>query len=170
MVFISQHARTTRLLHFLSTLLAILCTHGRTTYLVGHAFQTHKGVWKHFENLPEGIKSAAIKATSKRESSTDIEYSRRKQYFIDNRISLEELLCQQKQYSCVREAHRFPFMKNKDRETEKTHHYTMADFIHDLETKRLKIVPCSGCYPDYQPNQQAHIGGCLGDFYVDIDV
>ena len=127
-------------------------------------------VWKHFENLPEGIKSAAIKATCKRESSTDIEYSRRKQYFIDNRIPLEELLCQQKQYSCVREAHRFPFMKNKDRETEKTHHYTMADFIHDLETKRLKIVPCCGCYPDYQPNQQAHIGGCLGDFYVDIHV
>ena len=127
-------------------------------------------VWKHFENLPEGIKSAVIKATSKREPITDIEYNQRKQYFIDNRITLEQLLTRQNQHTNISEGNRFSFIKNKDRLSGITHQYKLADFIHDLETKRLKIVPCCGCYPDYQPNQQAHIGGCLGDFDADIDV
>jgi hypothetical protein len=127
-------------------------------------------VWKHFENLPEGIKSAAIKSTDKSESNTDIEYTRRKDYFANNRITLENLVVQHNQQSCLAEPHRFEFIKNKDRETDITHTYKMTDFVHDLETKRLKIVPCCGCYPIFQPNQLAHIGGCMGELEEDMDI
>ena len=119
--------------------------------------------WKHFENLPEGIKSAVIKATDKSEPITDIEYHRRKKHFIDNRIILEELVIQENEHTCIAEEHRFSFIKNKDRLSGITQQYKLADFIHDLETKRLKIVPCCGCYPVFQPNQMAHIGGCIDD-------
>ena len=118
-------------------------------------------VWKHFENLPDGIKSAVIKPTDKYETITDIEYNTRKKHFIDNRITLESLLTQQNQYMCIADPHRFPFIKNKNGQTDITQQYKLADFIHDLETKRLKIVPCCGCYPIFQPNQIAHIGGCM---------
>lgn len=126
-------------------------------------------VWRHFENLPDGIKSALIKAGDKCESKTDIEYVKRKQYFIENRITLEMLLSQQNQQTCISEPHRFEFIKNKDRETGDTQRYRMADFVHDLETKRLKIVPCCGCYPIFQPNQMAHIGGCMQELEEDHD-
>jgi hypothetical protein len=35
--------------------------------------------------------------------------------------------------------------------------------------KKMKANKCPGCYPELQPNQEAHIGvyGCLGD-YEDI--
>jgi hypothetical protein len=35
--------------------------------------------------------------------------------------------------------------------------------------KKMKAHKCPGCYPEIQPNQEAHIGvhGCLGD-YEDI--
>ena len=34
--------------------------------------------------------------------------------------------------------------------------------------KKIKKSKCSGCFPDYQPNQLAHIGpnGCLGDWDI----
>ena len=118
-------------------------------------------LWKHFNNLPEGIKSAVIKATNKREHITDIEYHIRTKYFIDNRITLEQLLTQQNQHMSIADPHCFSFIKNKDRLSGITQQYNLADFIHDLETKRLKIVPCCGCYPIFQHNQIGHIGGCI---------
>lgn len=126
-------------------------------------------VWKHYENLPEGIKSALIKAGDKRESNTDIEYGKRKEYFANNRITLEMLLSQQNHHSCIAEAHRFEFIKNKNHESGHIQRYKMSDFVHDLETKRLKIVPCCGCYPTFQPNQLAHIGGCMQEIEDDTD-
>lgn len=117
--------------------------------------------WIHFNNLPDGIKSAVIKATNKREPITDIEYTIRTKHFIVNRITLEQLLSQQNQHTNITEPNRFHFIKNKDRISGITQEYKLADFIHDLETKRLKIVPCCGCYPIFQPNQMAHIGGCM---------
>ena len=117
--------------------------------------------WIHFNNLPDGIKSAVIKATNKREPITDIEYTIRTKHFIVNRITLEQLLTQQNQHTNITEPNRFHFIKNKDRISGITQEYKLADFIHDLETKRLKIVPCCGCYPIFQPNQMAHIGGCM---------
>lgn len=119
--------------------------------------------WSHFEELPDSIKCAVIKPTDKRESITDIEYHRRKKYFTINRITLEDLLIQQNQHTSIAEAHRFSFIKNKDRISGITQQYKLADFIHDLVTKRVKIVPCCGCYPIFQPNQMAHIGGCMED-------
>lgn len=119
--------------------------------------------WSHFEELPDSIKCAVIKPTDKRESITDIEYHTRKKYFRVNRITLEDLLIQQNQHTCIAEAHRFTFIKNKDRISGITQQYKLADFIHDLVTKRVKIVPCYGCYPIFQPNQMAHIGGCMED-------
>ena len=120
-------------------------------------------VWKHFENLPEGIKSAIIKANDRREDKSDIEYNSRKQYFIENRITLEELVKQNNLQTCIDKVHQFTFIKNKNASSQKSQTYKIVDFIHDLETKRLKIVPCCGCYPIFQPNQLAHIGGCMFD-------
>ena len=74
---------------------------------------------------------------------------------------MEQLLTQQNQHTNITEPNRFHFIKNKDRISGITQEYKLADFIHDLETKRLKIVPCCGCYPIFQPNQMAHIGGCM---------
>ena len=119
--------------------------------------------WQHFENLPEGIKSAVIKATDKRESETDIEYSARKQYFKDNHITLEEFVMPKNLQTSVKKEHLFTFTKNKNRETEIKHTYKISDFVHDLETKRLIISPCYGCYPIFQPNQIGHIGGCMNE-------
>ena len=124
--------------------------------------------WQHFENLPDGIKSAVIKATDKRESETDIEYTARKQYFRVHRITLEEFVKQQNLQTGINKEHQFKFTKNKNRETEIKHTYKMSDFIHDLETKRLIISPCCGCYPIFQPNQIAHIGGCMNELDDDI--
>ena len=126
--------------------------------------------WKHVDNLPDGIKTAVTKANAKRHSRTDIVYSARKQYFIDNCIRLKDMLKQHNQHTCITDAHQFTFVKNKHRETEKTQRYKMADFIHDLETKRLKIIPCSGCYPIFQPNQMGHIGGCMQELDMVSDV
>ena len=38
----------------------------------------------------------------------------------------------------------------------------------DTPLKKIKISKCSGCFPDYQPNQLAHTGpgGCLEDLDV----
>ena len=38
----------------------------------------------------------------------------------------------------------------------------------DTPLKKRKISKCSGCFPDYQPNQLAHTGpgGCLEDLDV----
>ena len=123
--------------------------------------------WKYFNNLPDGIKSAEIKATDKREHITDIEYNTRKTHFIVNRITLEKLLTQQNQHMNISESNRFTFIKNKDRLSGILQQYKLADFIHDLETKRLIIVPCCGCYPIFQPNQMAHIGGCMPELDCD---
>ena len=128
-------------------------------------------VWKHFENLPDGIKNAVIKTTDKSESNSDIEYTTRKNYFANIRIRLENLVVQHNQHTCIAEPHRFDFIKNKDHTIGITQQYKLADFIHDLETKRLKIVPCCGCYPIFQPNQLGHIGGCMQELEDDdIDI
>ena len=63
----------------------------------------------------------------------------------------------------VKKEHQFTFTKNKNRETEIKHTYKISDFVHDLETKRLIISPCYGCYPIFQPNQIGHIGGCMNE-------
>lgn len=115
----------------------------------------------HFNNLPDGIKSAFIKQTDKKELSQDIEYTKRKQYFSTNRVTLEQLIDVGETHTSITAAHSFEFVKNKDHNTLTQSKYKLSDFIHDLETKRIKISPCCGCYPIFQPNQLAHLDGCL---------
>ena len=78
---------------------------------------------------------------------------------IDTNIYYEILLyCKIKKLEIVE---KFEFVKNKDHNTLTQSKYKLSDFIHDLETKRIKISPCCGCYPIFQPNQLAHLDGCL---------
>ena len=97
--------------------------------------------WRHFVILPDSIKKAIIEPTNKSEKEDDIEYATRKKYFRDNTIILQDFVINHNKATAVKEEHQFEFTKNTNRETEIRHTYKMGDFLHDLETKRLKIIP-----------------------------
>ena len=90
----------------------------------------------YFSFFPESLLQTPITIGSKKEKSDDIEYTSRKKYFEENQLCLQTLLEINKNCVVIKKQHRFTFTKNLKRSSI----YSLSDFKHDLDTKRLKII------------------------------
>lgn len=86
---------------------------------------------KIYKFLPDRLQKLHIIPLGKLNRRGDIEYSKRREYFIDNKLCLGQLLQGSRNNTSVvvKPEHRFKFEKNKGKYDE----YKLLDFLYDLE-------------------------------------
>lgn len=90
----------------------------------------------HFRNFPEELLNAPIIVSGRDEYSRDSEYKIRKEYFQNNKLSLNKLFkINEKNRVVINPIHKFRYTKNNGKEVR----YTLQDFKYDLEKRRLMI-------------------------------